>query len=85
MRLLVCLTGLLGLSEEAVEGELRLFIWPGAATVAWSELPAASKDDLRECIGAEALNWANLHSEYGGPRIAIDETGDWIYFVLGGD
>jgi hypothetical protein len=85
MRLLVCLFSLLVNSGAPVEGEPTVFIWPDAATIAWSEIPAHNKDALRECIGAEPFNSANLNSEYLGPRIAIDETGDWRFFVLGGD
>lgn len=84
LRLLVCLFSLL-VNTAPVEDGPTLFIWPDAMTIPWSELPASSKQALRECIGDERFNAAEVNSEYLGPRIFIDETGDWVAFVLGGD
>jgi hypothetical protein len=85
MRLLVCLFALVVESAHPADDGLALFIWPDAATVAWSDIPPHNKGELRECIGDERYNSADLHSEYLGPRITIDESGDWVSFVLGGD
>ncbi|MEX1092403.1 MAG: permease-like cell division protein FtsX [Acidimicrobiia bacterium] len=62
----------------------RLFVWPTAfAYDSWDEIPAAVMDELLRIYTREELDQISLLGSYGGWRIGITETGEWIFFVAG--
>lgn len=70
-----------------VEGMGRFYIWPYLMEADLTDpTPAHLRDLDRLGIGAEELREMLRHfGGYVGPRLAIDETGLWRNFVLGGD
>lgn len=68
---------------EMADGS-RLYVWPAAfAYDTWDEIPAQAKDELLRIYTQEELDQISLLGSYGGWRIGITETGEWIFFVAG--
>jgi hypothetical protein len=85
MRLLVCLLNLPYAPTSILEDGATWYKWPTASEVPWAELTESERDALRVCIGEDRYYWAELYSEYLGPRLTISGSGDWLSFILGGD
>jgi hypothetical protein len=66
-------------------GGTTQYLWPVAyAFERWEDVPASAKEDLRRLYGDEDLRRFEQFGSYVGERVAITESGDWIFFV-GGD
>jgi hypothetical protein len=62
----------------------RLFVWPAAfAYDTWDQIPDAAMDELLRIYTQEELDQISLLGSYGGWRIGITESGEWIFFVAG--
>jgi len=62
----------------------RLYLWPAAfAYETWEEIPDAAMDELLRIYTQEELDQISLLGSYGGWRIGITESGEWIFFVAG--
>jgi len=80
------LAELLNMNREVTEmpDGSRLYVWPAAfAYDTWEEIPTAAMDELLRLYTPEELNQISLLGSYGGWRIGITETGEWIFFVAG--
>jgi hypothetical protein len=77
---------LLNMNREVTEmpDGSRLFVWPAAfAYDTWEEIPTAAMDELLRIYTEEELDQISLLGSYGGWRIGITESGEWIFFVAG--
>jgi hypothetical protein len=62
----------------------RLYVWPAAfAYETWDEIPTAAMDELLRIYTQEELDQISQLGSYGGWRIGITESGEWIFFVAG--
>jgi hypothetical protein len=67
-----------------MEDGSRLFVWPAAfAYNTWDEIPDAAMTELLRIYTQEELDQISLLGSYGGWRIGITESGEWIFFVAG--
>jgi hypothetical protein len=63
----------------------EFYAWPKAFLYdSWDDVPEAERTGLRAIYSQEELNLFDETGAYVGYRIAIHESGDWVYFV-GGD
>ncbi len=66
-------------------GGTTQYIWPAAyAFDRWQDISASVREDLHRVYGEDDLQRFEQFGSYVGHRVAITETGDWIFFV-GGD
>jgi hypothetical protein len=59
------------------------YVWPEVFLLAWEDVTTQQQDELRPLFDDEDFA---IFSEFGGYfsyRVAIKETGDWIFFVAG--
>jgi len=80
------ITALFNTSHGVTEMEdgSRLYVWPAAfAYDSWDEIPDAAMDELLRIYTQEELDQISLLGSYGGWRIGITESGEWIFFVAG--
>jgi hypothetical protein len=62
----------------------RLYVWPAAfAYDSWDDIPDAAMDELLRLYTQEELDQISLLGSYGGWRVGITESGEWIFFVAG--
>lgn len=62
----------------------EVFYWPSAAAYdTWSAVPEAERDLLAGLVEAGDLERFGVEDRYSGPSAAIDETGDWLFYLMG--
>jgi hypothetical protein len=76
----------LGMSHAVVDDGAggEIYVWPSAfAYDNWEEIPQDALDELSALYTQEELEQISLLGAYGGWRVGIDESGDWMFFVAG--
>jgi hypothetical protein len=63
--------------------EHKLYVWPFAFTRKASTLSPEERQQLAEAIGEDALRAYEQVGDYLGYRAAIDEDGNWVFYVAG--
>lgn len=65
-------------------GDSEIYIWPAAAIYeSWDEIPDAELDELSRIYSEDELDQIAGFGSYAGWRTAIDQDGNWLYFVAG--
>ncbi|MGI9624576.1 MAG: hypothetical protein ACR2PK_17220, partial [Acidimicrobiales bacterium] len=64
-------------------GSPEFYVWPEAFTIAWEDLTDEQQDDVRILYDDEAMDLFEQFGSYIGYRLAIDENGDWVFFIAG--
>jgi hypothetical protein len=67
----------------ARERRSGLYVWPYAFTRTASTLSQEERDQLAEALGEETVKLYEQLGTYLGYRAAIDEEGDWVFYVAG--
>jgi hypothetical protein len=61
----------------------KLYVWPFAFTRKASTLSPEEREQLVEAIGEEMVKFYEQLGDYLGYRAAIDEDGNWVFYVAG--
>jgi hypothetical protein len=61
-----------------------VFMWPSVAAYDdWASAPEADREALRSLFTDEDMELFAAENVYLGSRVAIDEDGDWLWYVAG--
>lgn len=68
---------------HAYDRRSRLYVWPHAFNRAPATLSAKEKARFGDALGEETLDVYEQLGSYLGYRAAIDEDGEWVFYVAG--